>query len=170
MCFIYAVSGQPPWGKSLADEDIQYKVCDQRRMPPGFYKLRKDDLKLVDKMCEYEPRMRPTIADVVRHLANSVEDDGDRHPEWVMMRDLPKDSGVVPISTTALVSRHLGWWKDARVCVEKPTGAFKCTSRSFRAVADLWFSLSHPSILPLYRAYEQDGKQGFICEYAEGGF
>ncbi|ETM53924.1 serine/threonine protein kinase, partial [Phytophthora nicotianae] len=165
MCIIYVVTGRPPWGSNVSDNEIKHEVCNQRAMPPRPKELSDNEWSLVNRMCEYEPSKRITADEVVQELSQLVSAKCIDVPEWYVPRQLIDYSSDI-FSESNLVSRHVGRWKDAVVAVETMKKSPEC---NFRSVAELWFSLKHPTILQLFRACDDEDDQTFVCEYAEQG-
>ncbi|ETK73301.1 serine/threonine protein kinase [Phytophthora nicotianae] len=168
MCIIYVISGKPPWGSYMSDSEIKHEVCSQHRIAPRPHEFSDNEWKLVNGMCEYDPRKRITIGDAVQQLSKLIPAEFVDIPEWRVQRCLVVYSDDV-FSESNLVSRHAGRWKDAVVAVETIKQAIETPKHNFGRVADLWFSLKHPAILQLFRACDDCDDQFFVCEYAELG-
>jgi serine/threonine protein kinase len=167
MCAIYIVSGNPPWGEASSEEDVKRQVCHATplRREGAFTD---DEWHVIVRMCDLHPGNRLGLDAVIPWLVNIVS--FQQAPGWQLSDGDFVVQDDAPFSQTQYLSRHVGRWKDAIVAVETVTERFTREDKSFGDVADLWFSLQHPTILQLFGAC-CDGCQepAFVCEYAECG-
>ncbi|GMF42500.1 unnamed protein product [Phytophthora fragariaefolia] len=170
MCAIYALSGEPPWGLLVTDGDTKFQICSNHAIPVKPDTILGAEWKLIEQMCTFDPADRMHIHDVARHLSELVSKHNPTTPPWSLLPDTVRyPDKNASISITSFVSRYLGMWKDAEVLVEAPKETLLKMGRSFHSVADLWFSLKHPTVHQLYGAINDDIKPIFICETTEHG-
>jgi serine/threonine protein kinase len=171
MCAIYIVSGNPPWGDGLSEDEIKLQVCNGHAVPPRYQGTFTDnEWSLIVAMCDLRTENRIGLDDVIQRLAGIVGLETIQCPDWQLSDSDVDFRDDAVFSQTQYVSCHVGRWKDAVVAVETVSEQFNREHKSFRNVADLWFSLKHPAILQLFGAC-CDGCQepAFVCEYAECG-
>lgn len=162
MCIIYVVSREPPWGADHSDE----QVLSQRAMPPRRGTVFTDtEWELILRMCAINPKERISIERAALQLKTIASVDTDTMPEWRMDLEVSNVS-TGSFSTTELASRHVGRWKDAAVVVEGPTRTFSSLGREVKSVAELWFSLRHPTVHPLFGACLANNQKMLVSEYA----
>ncbi|OWZ05199.1 TKL protein kinase [Phytophthora megakarya] len=167
MCIIYVVSQTPPWGPDISDEEVTLQVRDNRAVVPRPKGFSDDEWALVERLCAYNPTNRMKIGDVIKQLSKWVATNDT--PAWRLPQAVIELSTDSPFATTPLTLRFVGKWKDAKVTVEMLTNESDETKRNFQRVADLWFSLKHPTVVPLFGVCD-DGKHPlFVSEYAERG-
>jgi serine/threonine protein kinase len=68
MCIIEAVTGQYPWGNSILDTVVKFKVTEERQLPPRPQNFRDAQWELVTRMCCFEAEKRMKVAAVVKVL------------------------------------------------------------------------------------------------------
>lgn len=100
MCIIEAVGGEFPWGNSMSDQVVQYKVVKMKQLPPRPKNFTDAQWHLVSRMCAFEPEKRPTAAAVV-HLVWKV-----KTVSWACKRI---------VSLVVITSTIVGHWMDVNL-------------------------------------------------------
>ncbi|OWZ13217.1 Serine/threonine protein kinase, partial [Phytophthora megakarya] len=148
MCIIYIVSQAPPWGTDISDAEVKLQVLDKGAVVPRPKGFSNDEWALVERLCAYNPTNRMKIGDVIKQLSKWVATNDTS--AWRLPQAVIEFSTDSPFATTPLTMHFVGKWKDAKVTVEMLTNKSDETKRNFQRVADLWFSLKHPTVVPLF--------------------
>ncbi|KAK1933543.1 Serine/threonine-protein kinase HT1 [Phytophthora citrophthora] len=73
MSIIEAATHALPWGNQMPDSAVRYQVVKMRALPPRPECLSDEQWELVQKMCTFEPSLRPEITVVVEKLKQFAE-------------------------------------------------------------------------------------------------
>ncbi|OWZ07999.1 Serine/threonine protein kinase [Phytophthora megakarya] len=147
-CIIYIVSQTPPWGPDISDAEVKLQILDKGAVIPRPKGFSDEEWALVERLCAYNPTNRMNIGDVIKQLSEWVTTNDT--PTWRLPQAVIELSTDPPFATTPLTMRFIGKWKDVKVTVEMLTNKSDETKRNFQSVADLWFSLKHPTVVPLF--------------------
>ncbi|RLN98289.1 hypothetical protein BBJ28_00025946, partial [Nothophytophthora sp. Chile5] len=117
MCFLHAVSGQPPWGMGITDEASKRLVLKQHFIPPRPEGFSDEQWDLITGMCLFPPDERLVVRDVVLQLERFLAT--KPAPEWSIAEDEIDSDESEYCAGTRFVSRHSGMWMGSAVAIEK---------------------------------------------------